>query len=86
MNHISRIKQVTKTRSEQRIEQLINCGRPLTDEESDELYRALHADYMRKWRQEKARRMERAAGRFIQAESRKHELELLHRARGELVP
>lgn len=45
-----------KTRSEQRIEQLINIGRPLTDEESDELYRALHADYMRKWRIDQARR------------------------------
>lgn len=43
-------REATKTRSEQRIEQLINCGRPLSDQESDELYRALHADYMRKWR------------------------------------
>lgn len=44
----------TLTRSQQRIAQLINIGRPLTDEESDELYRALHADYMRKWRLAKA--------------------------------
>lgn len=77
--------QATKTRSEQRIEQLINCGRPLTDQESDELYRALHADYMRKWRMEKARRLQRQAGRFIQSESRKHELELLTRTRSEMV-
>ncbi len=40
----------TKTRSQQRIEQLINAGRPLTQAEGDELQRALHADYMRKWR------------------------------------
>lgn len=51
----SRLVETTKTRSEQRIEQLINIGRPLTDEESEELYRALHADYMRKWRTEKAK-------------------------------
>lgn len=49
----------TRTKAEQRIEHLINIGRPLTDQESDELYRALHADYMRKWRQERARRAER---------------------------
>lgn len=47
---------VLKTKSEQRIEHLINIGRPLTDEESDELYRALHADYMRKWRLDQLRR------------------------------
>jgi hypothetical protein len=45
--------ETTFTRSQQRIAQLINIGRPLTDEESDELYRALHADYMRKWRKAK---------------------------------
>jgi hypothetical protein len=44
----------TKTRSEQRIEQLINIGRPLSELEAEELYRALHADYMRKWRAAKA--------------------------------
>lgn len=75
----------TKTRSEQRIEQLINVGRPLTDKESDELYRALHADYMRKWRADKAKRLQRQAGRFIQSEARKHELELLTRTRAELA-
>lgn len=74
-----------KTKAEQRIEQLINCGRPLTDEESDELYRALHADYMRKWRAERAKRARREAGRFVQTEARKHELELLIRTSPELV-
>lgn len=51
---------VTKTRSEQRIDQLVNAGRPLTDEESEELYRALHADYMHKWRAARARSDRRA--------------------------
>jgi adenylate kinase len=75
----------TLTRSQQRIAQLINAGRPLTEEESEELYRALHADYMRKWRAEKAKKLEREAGRFIQAESRKHELQLLMLARAEAM-
>jgi hypothetical protein len=75
----------TLTRSQQRIEQLINIGRPLTEEESEELYRALHADYMRKWREAKAKTIQRQAGRFVQAESRKFELELLKRTRAELV-
>lgn len=78
--------EATKTRSEQRIAQLIAVtDRPLTEGESDELYRALHADYMRKWRIEKAKRLERQAGRFIQSESRKHELELLKRSRAEMA-
>lgn len=55
--------QSTQTRSQQRIHQLINIGRPLTDEESDELYRALHADYMRKWRL--ARLENESAGRDL---------------------
>lgn len=40
------------TKAEQRIAHLIALSgeRSLTDEESDDLYRALHADYCRKWR------------------------------------
>lgn len=34
-----------KTRSEQKLEWLENLGRPLTDLESDELRRSLHAVY-----------------------------------------
>lgn len=34
-----------KTRSEQKLEWLESLGRPLTDMESDELRRALHASY-----------------------------------------
>ena len=76
----------TLTRSQQRIQQLIAItDRPLTGEESDELYRALHADYMRKWRIEKSKRMQRVAGQFVRSETRKHELELLTRARAELA-
>jgi adenylate kinase len=77
--------ETTFTRSQQRIAQLINIGRPLTEDESDELYRALHADYMRKWRAEKAKQLQREAGRFVQAESRKHELQLLTIARAEML-
>jgi adenylate kinase len=75
----------TLTRSQQRIAQLINIGRSLTEEESEELYRALHADYMRKWRAAKAKQLKREAGRFIQAESRKCELALLTRVRAEMI-
>lgn len=77
--------ETTLTRSEQRIKQLIALKRPLTERESEELYRALHADYMRKWRVEKAKQIEREAGRFVQTESRKHELELLMLAREEML-
>lgn len=73
----------TLTRSQQRIEQLINCGRPLTDDESDELYRALHADYMWKWRQHRAEQMEREAGRFAIAEDRRREKLLLAKVQRE---
>jgi hypothetical protein len=36
---------VFKTRSEQKLEWLEHLGRPLTDQESDELRRSLHAVY-----------------------------------------
>lgn len=43
---------VPKSGPEQRIEYLIALSgeRALTEAESDDLYRALHADYCRKWR------------------------------------
>lgn len=75
--------ETTKTRSEQRIEQLINIGRPLTEEESDELYRALHADYMRKWRLAKAAAAERAWRQSMTAQQRKEEKRLLERVKQE---
>lgn len=39
-----------KTRSELALEHLESLKRPLTDEESDQLRRALHAVYIRGWR------------------------------------
>jgi hypothetical protein len=39
-----------KTMSEQKLEWLESLGRPLTDEESEELQRALHAVYCRNQR------------------------------------
>lgn len=42
---------IALTPSQQRMKDLLAItDRPLTDQESDDLYRALHADYMRKWR------------------------------------
>jgi hypothetical protein len=74
-----------KTKAEQRIERLINLGRPLTQAESGELYRALHADYMRKWRKAKAEAAERSAGRFAVSERRRLEKLTLKRAMREMV-
>ena len=42
-----------KTRAQQRLEHLLSLKRPLEPDEQDELYRSLHADYMRKWRAHK---------------------------------
>jgi len=67
----------TMTRSQQRIEQLLALKRPLMAEEQDDLYKALHADYMWHWRQERAAKARRAAGRFVADEVRKEELRLL---------
>lgn len=59
------------TRSEQRLEQIKAINRPLTDEESDELRRSMHAVYMHERRH-----------RMIQA-NRNEELALLERLRAE---
>lgn len=69
----------TKTRSQQRIEQLVNAGRPLTDDESNDLYRALHADYMCKWR--KAR--DEAENRRLLDLNYEHERDLLIKVQAE---
>lgn len=50
---------VFKTLAEQRLEHLESLNRPLTDEESDELRRSLHAVYCHKLRLERAARLER---------------------------
>lgn len=39
-----------KTRAEQKLEWLESLGRPLTEDESEELRRCLHATYMGNWR------------------------------------
>jgi hypothetical protein len=41
---------IIKTPSEQRLEHLEQLKRPLTPDESAELQRALHANYVRGWR------------------------------------
>lgn len=76
---------IARTRSQTRLEQLLGLKRPLDELEQEELYRALHADYMRQWRAKKAEQMEREGGRFVEAEARKHELALLYRARAEAL-
>lgn len=43
-----------KTRAQQKLEWLESLRRPLTEAEQNDLYRALHADYMRCWRIHKA--------------------------------
>lgn len=48
-----------KTRSEQKLEWLESLDRPLTDEESNELHRALHAVYCRNLKLQRAARIER---------------------------
>lgn len=73
-----------QARSEQRIKHLVNLDRALTEEESDELYRALHADYMRKWRQHRAQQMQREMGRFAAERSLEERKRLLAEMRREL--
>ena len=46
------------TKSEQRLQWFDSLTRPLTEDEQNEYYRALHANYMRAWR---AARIEREA-------------------------
>lgn len=58
-----------KTRSEQRVEQLEGLRRPLTDAESDELRRALHAVYVSNGRSN------------VLAQQRNEELKLLEKLR-----
>lgn len=73
--------EVTLTRSQQRMRDLINADHPLSDGERDELYRCLHADYMRKWRAAKAAEIEKEAISLVERETRKHEELLLERVR-----
>lgn len=74
-----------KTRAQQRIEQLINAGRPLTEAESDELYRALHADYMKKWRDRRAARASAEMGGRVLDRHRDEEAGLLEKIEREVA-
>lgn len=66
-----------KTRSEQRLEQLKALRRPLTEAEQGELYRALHAVYMRDWRRHQISRYPELG------QDRNEELRLLAKVRRE---
>lgn len=70
--------------AEQRIAHYLGLNRPLTDEKSNDLYRALHADYMRKWRQLRAEQAERDAGRFMLSEERRRDQATLQRVQSEM--
>lgn len=45
-----------KSKAEQKLEWLSHLGRPLTDEESDELRKCIHAVYCRDWRLEREKK------------------------------
>ncbi len=64
-----------KTRAEQRLDWLAALNRPLSDDESDELRRSLHAVYTRNWKQERSRRL---------AQHRNEELALLAKMEREM--
>jgi hypothetical protein len=70
---------VYKTRSEQRLEWLKTRNRPLTDEESDELYRVLHAIYVRDRRMYYAGQVEREATRRARTEDTQRNAQLLEK-------
>lgn len=65
-----------KTRAEQRLEHLTALKRPLTEEESDELRRSLHAVYVRNYRNKMLARHEQEETQLLakmEAESRQPE-------------
>lgn len=64
---------VLQTKAEQKLDYLKGLKRPLTDKESDELRRSMHAVYER----------ERRLGMIVM--NRREELELLDRLRAECV-
>jgi hypothetical protein len=68
-----------KTRSEQRLEWLKTRKRPLTDEESDELYRVLHAIYVRDRRLYYAGQVERESTTKARGEDRRRNAQLLEK-------
>ncbi len=67
----------TKTRAEQRLEHFEQIKRPLTDDESAELQRSLHAVYASNWRTARERK--------VLAAARREELKLLKRLEAEAL-
>jgi len=69
---------VPKTKAEQRLEYLESLRRPLTDAESEDLRRALHAVYLRNWKAKRKQAEIRAL-----ASHQKEERELLAKVEAE---
>lgn len=67
--------QAFKTRSELALEHLESLKRPLTDQESDQLRRALHAVYCRN----RARKLEREQGAAALKEHKRENEKILRR-------
>lgn len=72
-----------KTPAEQKLEWFDGLHRPLTDEESDELRRSLHAKYMHDWRMARLARTEREANAAALLEHSCAEAETLQRVLAE---
>ena len=85
VHHLSSPESRILTRSEQRLAQLERVRRPLTDEESDELRRCLHAVYCRNRRMDRAAKAEREMSGDTLEKHRAEELELLARLEGEML-
>lgn len=66
--------------TDERIKHLVGLSRPLTDDEQAELYRALHANYMREWR---AARIEREANAETLEKDRQENTQTLARVQRE---
>lgn len=72
-----------KTKSEQAIEQLESLGRPLTDDESRQLERAMHAVYERNRRLSRAMVLEREIKGQVLDRHREEEAEILRAVEAE---
>lgn len=73
-----------KTPAEQKLEWFGGLKRPLTDEESEELQRSLHAKYVRDWRLARLARTEREAANAALLEYTRLEAETLQRVLAEV--
>lgn len=72
-----------KTPAEQKLEWFSGLHRPLTDEESAELQRSLHAKYVHDWRLARLARTEREASAAALLEHSRREAETLRRVSAE---